>query len=94
MEYLLPTQASEALSSSISKNQKKSFKPGHLNANLSIKIDTPKCLEITVVMLLPITPFYCEVESVQRLKPLYLSLVHQSLNSKADLLSKVHLNTI
>ena len=43
--------ASEAPSSSISKNQKKSFKSGHFYAKLSIKIDTPKCLKITVVML-------------------------------------------
>ena len=43
--------ASEAPSSSISKNQKKSFKPGHFYAKISIKIDTPKCLKITVVML-------------------------------------------
>ena len=44
--------ASEAPSSSISKNQKKSFKPGHFYAKLSIKIDIPKCLKITVVMLI------------------------------------------
>ena len=33
------------------KNHKKSFKPGRFHAKLSIKIDTPKCLKITVVML-------------------------------------------
>ena len=44
--------ASETPSSSISKNQKKPFKPGHFQANLSIKIDVPKCFEITVVMLI------------------------------------------
>ena len=50
----LQSLASEAPSSSISKNQKKSFKPGHFQAKLSIKIDVPKCFEITVVMLVGI----------------------------------------
>ena len=36
----LQSLASEALSSSISKNQKKPFKPGHFHAKLSINIDT------------------------------------------------------
>ena len=31
------------------------FKPGHFYAKLSIKIDTQKCLKITVVMLVRIT---------------------------------------
>jgi hypothetical protein len=37
---------SEAPSSSISKNQKTSFKPGHFYAKLYIKIDAQKCLKI------------------------------------------------
>jgi hypothetical protein len=47
--------ASEAPISSISKNQKKSFKPRHFYAKLSIKIDISKCLKITVVMLVYIS---------------------------------------
>ena len=47
----LQSLASEAPNSSISKNQKKFFKPGHFYAKLSIKIDIKKCLKITEVML-------------------------------------------
>ena len=43
--------ASEAPSSSISKNQQKSFKPGHFLCKLSIKIDTyPKIIEVMLIL--------------------------------------------
>ena len=50
--------ASEAPCSSVSKNQKKSFIPGHFQEKLSITIDVPKFLEITEVILVCIALFY------------------------------------
>ena len=38
--------------STTSKNQKKSFKLSHFQAKLSMKIDVPKCFEMTVSMYL------------------------------------------
>ena len=53
MEYLWPIIVASFCGPELLhfKYQKKPFKPGHFYAKLSIKIDIPKCLKITVVML-------------------------------------------